>query len=133
MLTRELSTKTFEEKLHIYVRPCVILYLSYKLWYYTWISSPEKSRHNTREKTPRKKITLACYTCLCFHLEPQRQRSLGFLFRDCRFFYFRSLIKLTFLVSEGPITRLLVDMNFLFCSCYSKFKNSTYHSACSIS
>ena len=31
----------------------------------------------------------------------QRQRSLRFLFGDCRSFYFRSLMKLTFLVGKG--------------------------------
>ena len=35
-----------------------------------------------------------------FHLKPYRQRSLRFLFRDWRFFYFHSLIKLTFLFKK---------------------------------
>ena len=49
-LTRELSSYTLEEKFHIYARPCIILYFSHKLWCYTGISGPEKSRSNTREK-----------------------------------------------------------------------------------
>ena len=52
------------------------------------------------------------------------QRTLRFLFRDCRSFYFHSLIKLTFLSSKGLLclydkqnnTCLLVDTKFLLCS-----------------
>ena len=51
----------------------------------------------------------------------QRQRTLRFLFGDCRSFYFRSLMKLTFLVGKGLLclydkqnnTWLLVDTKFL--------------------
>ena len=63
-----------------------------------------------------------------FHLEPQRQRTLRFLFGDCRSFYFHLLVKLTFLVGKGPLclydkennTWLFVHMNFLF-------SRSTWH------
>ena len=52
----------------------------------------------------------------------ERQRTLIFLFGDFRSFYFHSLLKLTFLVSNGQMclhdkqnnTWLLLDMEFLF-------------------
>ena len=56
-----------------------------------------------------------------------RLRTLRFLFRDCRSFYFHSSIKSTFPVSKGLLcvydkqnnTWLLVDMKFLF-SCSTR-------------
>ena len=64
---------------------------------------------------------------LFFHLEPQRKLTLQFSFGDCRSFYFHSLIKSTFLVSEGPLwlydkqnnTWSRVDIGFLF-SCLTR-------------
>ena len=50
VLIRELLIRTLKEKLHIYARPCIILYLSHKLRCFTGISGPKKSRSNTREK-----------------------------------------------------------------------------------
>ena len=62
-----------------------------------------------------------------FHLEPQRQRTLQFLFGGGRSSYFHSSIKSTFLASERlwclydkqNNTWLLVDMEFLF-SCLTR-------------
>ena len=38
-----------------------------------------------------------------FRLKRYRQRTLRFLFGDCRFIYFHSLMKSAFLVSRGAI------------------------------
>ena len=43
VLIRELSIRTLKEKLHIYARPCIILYLSHKLRCFTGISGPKKA------------------------------------------------------------------------------------------
>ena len=56
-----------------------------------------------------------------FHLKSQRQRTLRLLLEDCRFIYFHSLMKSTFLPSKGLLclydkqnnTWLLVDMHSL--------------------
>ena len=69
---------------------------------------------------------LQCFNAV-FHLEPQRQRTVQFLFGVCRSFYFHSLIKSTIFVSNGLLclhkkqnnTCLRVDMKFLF-SCSTR-------------
>ena len=70
-----------------------------------------------------------------FHLKSQRQRTLRLLLEDCRFIYFHSLMKSTFLPSKGLLclydkqnnTWLLVDMEFLF-SCSTWHLTHSLHS-----
>ena len=65
-----------------------------------------------------------------------RQRTLRFVFGDCRSLYFHSLIESAFLVSNGLLclydkksnTGLLVDMKFLF-SCSTRKRYSIFKPA----
>ena len=81
--------------------------------------------------TQRKKITLACYACLCFHLSFSANALYDFYSGIVDHFIFIPQWSWLFLSVKGRCvdkqnnTWLLVDMKFLFYLYYSKFKNST--------
>ena len=109
-----LSTKIDSWK--ICHRPILAVYLKK-------ISSVGKDQVNNWEFCVSKITPIVCFCSVSTLFSScQRQRTLRFLFGDCRSFYFRSLMKLTFLVGKGLLclydkqnnTWLLVDTKFLF-------------------
>ena len=100
----------------VFVRLKVMFSFWHKKWNVRYARCPISTRL-------AKKITLACYAYLCFHFEPQRQRTLWLSFGDCRSFYFHLLLRSVkaywVFCDKQNNTWLPVDMKFLL-SCSTR-------------